>query len=195
MTQIFGNFIQELPEGEEYLTLVFSPRSFHYKFWRQNKMSADFVADYFKTFFISKEDKEEKKNTIKTKNLQYAVKYIANELLENAMKFQDRTCSLAAYLKLSLFKDKVVFHVTHSINAQQEEILQTFIKQLINEDPDALYIKTITAKAKENDNSRSSGLGLLSMMHLYSAQVGWKFERLQTNPPITTVNTMVCLNT
>ena len=103
MTQIFGHFIEELPKQEEYLTIGFSPSSLSLKKrWKNNGLSADFIADYFKMFFISNQvDDEGMNNSILIDNLWNMVKYIANELLENAMKFQDQTIPITAKMEFS----------------------------------------------------------------------------------------------
>jgi hypothetical protein len=51
MIQTFGDFI-ELPASQEYLIIGFSPSSIPLKQrWRNNGLSADFMADYLATFF------------------------------------------------------------------------------------------------------------------------------------------------
>jgi hypothetical protein len=55
MIKILGNFIESLPEAEEYLMIGFSPSSLPLKKrWQNNGISADFMADYLRAFFISK---------------------------------------------------------------------------------------------------------------------------------------------
>lgn len=79
---VLGNFIEDLPSSQEYLILSFSPSSISLeKRWRNNCLSADFLADYLSTFFSA--DQEEQKQ--KKAEFQDAVSYVANELLENAM--------------------------------------------------------------------------------------------------------------
>ena len=52
MTQKFGDFIDEMPDRQEYLIIAFSPSSISLQErWRNNGLSADFMADYFITFF------------------------------------------------------------------------------------------------------------------------------------------------
>ena len=192
MTQIFGDFIEELPEQEEFLTIGFSPASAPLqKRWENNGLSADFMADYFKTFFVNKQTSEKgKEESVFIENLRGAVKYIANELLENAMKFQDRDMPFTARIGFSMYNDKLVFCVTNGIDEWQVEPFQAFIKKLLNEDPSELYFQTMKANAINNADSK---LGILSMICDYSAKLGWKFEKIQTSPPIMVVNTMVCL--
>jgi len=193
MIKTFGEFIEIQPKQGEYLTIGFSPscRPLQER-WQNNGLSADFIAEYFRVFFIGKltaidPDDEE----IIISNVKDTVKYVANELLENAMKFQNESLPFTAKIGLSLYDDKLVFYVTNCIYEQQVEPFQEFIKILLNGNPQELYFKTMRSNALGDDNNRS-GLGLLSMICDYSAKLSWKFEAIQT-PPVTVVTTMVLL--
>ncbi|OQW92232.1 MAG: hypothetical protein BWK79_15100 [Beggiatoa sp. IS2] len=192
--QTFGHFIRELPKQEEYLTIGFLPSSRSLKKrWENNGLSADFIADYYRTFFISsQEDALTEESVICMENLRDSVKYIANELLENAMKFQDETLPFVAQIEFSLYNDCLVFCATNGVNGQQATHFQSFIEQLLGSDPEELYFNAMKNSAKEGN--RGSGLGLLSMICDHAAKLGWKFEVLSTTePPVTTVSTMVYL--
>lgn len=187
MTQIFGDFIQALPTSEEYLIIGFSPSSIPLKQrWRNNGLSADFIADYFTTFFPG-EQAPNKATNLKAE-VKSAVSYIANELLENAMKFSDEMSQYPVTIQLNLKSNKMVFWVTNSISTQQVEKLQTFIQDLTLNDPGELYINRL-----EDPTEGESGLGLLTMVNDYQAKIGWKFETVQTDPLTIAVTTMVQL--
>ncbi|RKZ90445.1 MAG: ATP-binding protein [Candidatus Parabeggiatoa sp. nov. 1] len=194
MIQIFGDYLENLPDQDEYLTMGFSPSSVPLKKrWQNNGLSADFIADYFRTFFVSQQDDDDGDDeNFAAENYRDAVKYIANELLENAMKFQDEQVSFTAKIGFSLYNDKLIFCVTNGINEQQVAPFQGFIKRLLTEAPDDLYIQAMKTNARKGVDAPSR-LGLLSMVCDYSAKLGWKFEKRQTNPPMTIVSTMVCL--
>ena len=103
MTQIFGEYRENLPNDHEFLLLGFSPRSIPIQQrWRNNGLSADFIADYLTTFFPI--NGEESSTQAKQAELKSGVSYIANELLENSMKFHNQTSShpikLETYLRL-----------------------------------------------------------------------------------------------
>ncbi|RKZ43321.1 MAG: ATP-binding protein [Gammaproteobacteria bacterium] len=193
MTQIFGHFIEELPKQEEYLTIGFSPSSLSLKKrWKNNGLSADFIADYFKMFFISNQvDDEGMNNSILIDNLWNMVKYIANELLENAMKFQDQTIPITAKIEFSLYSDELIFCITNGLLEEKVKEFHVFINKLLSEETENLYFQMMRKNAKSDSNV--SRLGLLSIMYDYSAKLGWKFEELQTTPPVMTVNTMVSI--
>lgn len=190
MTEILGDFIQNLPDQQGYLVMGFLPNYLPLKKrWENNGLSADFIADYFKNFFINKREKNlNEEEEIEVDNLRDTVKYIANELLENAMKFQDETSRFVAKIEFSFYDDKLVFCVTNAINAQQKQKFEHFITKLLSEDPDDLYFQTMRSNVK----SSSSSLGLLSMICDYSAKLGWKFE--EPTPTTIVASTMVSLN-
>lgn len=190
MTQIFGDFIEDLPTSQEYLILGFSPSSIPLKQrWRNNGLSADFIADYFTTFFSGGETSSNGTN-IKAE-VKGAVSFVANELLENAMKFSDETTQYPVTIQLHLDSNTMVFVVTNSINPAQVDKFQAFIQELITSDPDELYIRRLEGNAFENEGE--SGLGLLTMVNDYQAKLGWKFETLQTESEAIAVTTMVQL--
>ena len=184
MTKIFGDFIDELPESQEYLAIVCSPSSVPLKQrWRTNGLSADFMADYFATFFPSSDTEAEVKSV---------VSFIANELLENAMTFNDETTEHPIRITLQLHEERLVFLATNSINPQAVGKFQAFIQELVTCDPGELYIRQLEQNA-EDETRTGSGLGLLTMMNDYLAKLGWKFETVQTDPEVITVSTMVQL--
>ena len=50
--EIYGDFQDDIPDSEQFLVISFSPSSIPLKQrWRNNGLSADFVADYLTTFF------------------------------------------------------------------------------------------------------------------------------------------------
>ncbi|EIJ41506.1 hypothetical protein BegalDRAFT_0590 [Beggiatoa alba B18LD] len=195
MSQFFGDFT-DLEEHAEYLVIGFSPTSIPLKQrWRNNGLSADFIADYLQTFFVGNPEKREANNgsyiPAKSKN---AVKYIANELLENAMKFNDETASFPTKIAFHLFRDRLIFQVVNSINPDNVEQFQAFITRILNEDPQELYIQQMEANASSEGSKGHSGLGFLSMICDYSATLSWKFDTIEENPPIAIVTTRVSLD-
>jgi len=195
MVQIFGNFIQELSGQDEFITLSFSPSSLALRHhWEKNGLSADFIGEYFKVFFVGHEKLASQRTTglHDLENLKDAVKYISNELLENAMKFQDTALPFPTKITFSLLDNKLIFYVVNGVTAKQMTILKDYIQQLLCNNPEYLYLQTMK-KTSLHSKNQYSRLGLLSMICDYSAQIGWKFETMQKDIPITTVTTMVCL--
>lgn len=188
--QIFGNFIQELPPSQEYLILSFSPSSIPLRQrWRNNCLSADFLADYLSTFFLG--NSELPSESDKQAEVKGAVSYIANELLENAMKYSTPKSSLPISIQIHLNPDLIIFQLTNSIPAKKTHQFQERIQTLLNSDPDELYIAQLEKNALEENSE--SGLGLLTMLVDYGAKLGWKFEPLSQKPTEAVVTTMVQL--
>jgi Uncharacterized protein conserved in bacteria len=190
MIQTFGDFI-ELPASQEYLIIGFSPSSIPLKQrWRNNGLSADFMADYLATFFPGNEDDP---STIdRQAEIKSAVSYIANELLENAMKFNNETSEYPIDIKLQLESDGVIFSVVNSISPQAVDKFQAYIQQLLASEPSELYIQQLEKNAAD-ESCTDSGLGLLTMLTDYTAKIGWKFQTVHQDPEVIAVTTMVQL--
>jgi hypothetical protein len=191
MNQIFGYYVDK-PLTQDELTLKFSPSSIPIKErWRNNGLSADFMADYLTTFVPKSEDNaitSERQAEIKS-----AASYIANELLENSMKYCDYSIKYPITIQLQLDADQIRFFVTNSINKLELSKFEAFIKDVMESDPDELYFRQLE-KSAEDENSTSSGLGLLSMVNDYSAMLGWKFHSIEERKEAIAVTTMVQLS-
>ncbi len=191
MIQVFGDFIEKLPVSQEHLTIQFSPSSIPLRQrWRNNGLSADFLADYFATFLSGSEGKAaEARKHVKVKS---AVSYIANELLENVMKFNDEVSQAPTSIQLQLCNDSLVFLTVNSISSQRAQELHDFISHLSVSDANELYMHQLE-QSDEDGLSPVSGLGILTMIHDYGAKIGWKFETVQKDAEIILVTIMVQL--
>lgn len=189
MTQVFGDFIEDLPVSQEGLTIAFSPISLPLKQrWQTNGLSADFMADYFAVFFPGNNPSATESDKVEVKS---AVSFIANELIENAMKFNDERSLYPISITLRMHTDRLVFQATNSVNPQNLDSFQNYIRQLTTSDPNELYVQLM--EADDSEETGSSGLGFLTMMTDYSAKLGWKFETINTEPETILVTTMVQL--
>lgn len=174
--QTFGDFQDEAVISREYLTIVFSPSSLSLRErWRTNRLSANFLADYFSTFFPGEGQPASMMDP--KSELMGVITYIANELLENAMKFSDATSSEAVMLTLQLYPNKLVFVTKNQIDALTEVQLRAFIQELLSSDAMELYIQQV--EQAQVEDSTSSGLGILTLINDYAARVGWQFEAVE----------------
>jgi hypothetical protein len=194
-TQIFGEFIEEFPPDRDSLELTFTPCSRPIKQrWRNNRLSAYFVADYLSSFLpVDEQDASSEKRIKQSKG---AVSYIANELLENAIKFTEDNANYKVKFGIHFIADTelvAVIFATNSANLQAVNKLQEFIHELLScDDPNELYLQQIEKNAETE--SETSGLGLLTMVNDYSAKIGWKFESIadgSNNIVVTTVAQIV----
>lgn len=201
MTQIFGDFIEDLSDGQEYLIIGFSPSTIPLEQrWRNNSLSADFLANYLTTFFTGPQEdaSADESNLLEDTNqkrveIKSAVSYIANELIENAMKFNDYNSEHPISLGLQLHNDKVIFITTNSLQEENVQKFQKTIHELTTCDPQELYIKRLEENAENDGIDESSQLGFLTMMSDYMTKIGWKFETVQKSPKVISVTTMVQL--
>ena len=192
MTETFGHFIEHLPQNRDALELTFIPSSRPIKQrWRNNRLSAYFVADYFSTFLpISDDEPNSQRRQKKTKG---AVSYVANELLENAMKFNDETANYPIKFGIHFIEDQeitVVLFVTNTISSERKAKFLEKIEEILNHDPQELYLQQLEKTLELEGSIPSSGLGLLTMINDYSATLGWKFEQITLDSTMTTVTTM-----
>jgi hypothetical protein len=192
MPQIFGDFVETFPPAQDSLELTFTPNSLPIKKrWRSNRLSANFMADYFSNFLpVDENDPAHKRRIKETKG---AVSYVANELLENAIKFNNQGTKFKIKFGIYFIEEAdltAVLFATNSVSAEGLDKFQKFIQELLCSDPEKLYVQQIE-KSAEEENSGASGLGLLTMINDYSAKLGWKFEIVQKDPKMIAVTTMV----
>ena len=188
MTQIFGDFIEDRNE-QEYLIIGFSPTSLPLQHrWRNSGLSADFLGDYVSTFFPA----EDTASADRQAEIKDGISYVANELLENAMKFTYEAAKHSISIALYLRHDEVRFYVANTLDPETISDFQCFIKKLLSEDPYELYIDQLE-KNIENENEGNSGLGLLTMINDYQADLAWKFGPSERMPENLMVTTMVRL--
>ena len=188
--QTMGDFLQSLPPSQEYLILSFSPGSISLQQrWRNNGLSADFMADYLSTFFVSDEDQPE---TEKQREIKSAVSYIANELLENGMKYCVKKPAMPIGIQIHLTPSVIILQLTNSISLEQTCHFQLQIDKLLAGDPSEMYLAQLEQNALEENYTRSN-LGILTMLNDYKTKIGWHFELLSEQSELVTVTTMVQL--
>lgn len=166
--KIYGTFVDNPENAEEYLILAFSPSSRPLKDrWRNNGLSADFLADYFVTF-MPKNLPESRYNQVKG-----AVGYIANELLENAMKFCNGDSDKAISLSLNLSDDTLRFTLINTMQDDSVGRLTAFLDEFTSMDAGEFFV----VQMERNMESESeSGMGFATMVTDHDAVLGWKVD-------------------
>ena len=124
MPKIFGDFIEEFPSELDSLEMSFNPtmRSIQ-KRWSNNRLSAQFAADYFSAFLPV--DVDDTNGDRRIKESKSAVSYVANELLENAMKFNDESSKFKVKFGVYFLEDSnqekgavtAVIYATNSVSS------------------------------------------------------------------------------
>jgi hypothetical protein len=193
MVETFGTFLDQPLEQMEYLLIGFSASSLPIQQrWKTNRLSADFISDYLRNFFTGIGVTESAQDFISIHS-DNAVKYISNELLENAMKFHDDNETRQTRIGFYISGDQLIFLLQNMANLQTTEDLRHFIQRLLHSNPYDLYIEQMEKNAMD-ESSHHSGLGLLSMICDYGAKLGWKLESPDENGSANyKVSTMISL--
>jgi len=188
-SETLGHIDEQAAQRREYLTLSFSPSSGPLRSrWRNNGLSADFLGDYVKTFLPANEDGSEKWRA----EILHAVTYVANEFLENAMKYHDGDIDVPIGIRLELTADRIIVHASNGINAEQAQRYKSFIEYLNIHDAAELLIRQLE-ESSANPDAKFSCLGLVTMVSDYGVKLGWRFDVSANNPRITTVTTSAVL--
>ena len=188
MVQIFGDFIEQM-EGKEYLLVRFSPTSLPLQQrWRNSGLSADFLAEYWSVFFPAHDVPSRNRQ----REIKGAINYIANELLENVMKFNYQSIDYAVGLGLYLYQDEFRFYANNAIDPKSVDAFQRRIQTLLTGNVQQLYVDQVERNVAEERTG--SGLGLLTMINDYDAKLAWKFEAVALEPAFMVVTTMVQLS-
>jgi hypothetical protein len=170
----------------EYLTLVFSPLSVPLRSrWRNNGLSADFVGDYVKTFLPSE--------GTGLPAIHHSVTYVANELLENAMKYHERQVDVPIRIHLELASDRITVSASNGVGSEPARCYRDFVETIRNEEPSELIFRQLEANVGDESSTRSC-LGLLTMINDHGAQLDWRFESHPTIPEVMTVTTSAVLS-
>jgi hypothetical protein len=188
MRQVFGDFVEQ-ESSDEYLLIHFSPTSLPIQQrWRNSGLSADFLAEYWATFFPTHDVLSQRKQ----REIKGAINYIANELLENVMKYSYQPADYPVDLGLYLYEKDFKFYASNAIDPQTVLDFQARIQTLLTEDTQTLYLEQLEKNAADERNT-GSGLGLLTMVNDYGARLAWKFETFPQEPDVIIMTTMVQL--
>ena len=187
MLETIGHFIDPLEPTDEYLTLGFSPSPrAREERWRNYGLSADFLGDYFATFFpgTAKDgDRIAQNDTVRS-----SVSYVANELIENAIKYSDRTMAIPVVISLYLYNSNIVLLASNCAPKALAHHFQDYSKTLVTSDLDVLYTQQLERVATNQEGP--SCLGLITMAVDYQAKLGWQFTSHATHENIVIVRVM-----
>ena len=177
--QIFGEF--QSPPPEEALSLVFTVGATPAENrWCTYRLSATFLADYFSLLVpVSEAVSEAEAEMIGS------IAVIANELLENAMKFGEAKPEQPIILSVERGPASLTVLTRNYTSSKTAQALCSFIQTLSYASPAELLIEQMERNAADKD-SICSGLGILTMMSDYSAKVGWQLEACGEDVLVTT---------
>jgi hypothetical protein len=190
--EILGHYGEQHDERCEYLALSFSPLSAPLRSrWRNNGVSADFLGDYVMTFLPA--DDAITRSGGSQNEIRHAVTYIANEFLENAMKYHERRVDIPIGIRLELTSDRITITASNGIGPEQADRYRTFVENILSQDAGDLLLRQLEENSAGIE-SDASGLGLLTMINDYGARLGWRFEAHTEYPEIMTVTTSAVLD-
>ncbi|WP_041795851.1 slr1658 superfamily regulator [Pararhodospirillum photometricum] len=173
----------------ETLSLSFSPSLLPLRQrWRNNGLSADFLGDYVTTFFPAEANDPATRS--RQAQARAAVAYVANELLENAMKYSLPQAREPITLRLILEPTRITVVSTNPMAADRVEPFRALVARLAETDPLEAYLAAVEEKALHPEVP-GSGLGLVTMRNDYGACLGWRFAPQEEG--VTEVTTIVQL--
>lgn len=138
--------------------------------WKQCSATANFLANYFGSFYGA--HRKPAPDT-KTGDHEVAVmSYILNELVENAVKFNEGG---SIVVQVGLVRNELIFVVENHISRSTTVSLLPKLTELVTQDAAELFVRRIEENA-ENPDVSSSGLGFITMMNDYHARLGWRLS-------------------
>jgi hypothetical protein len=135
--------------------------------WFHCSETAEFLGDYFAV--------QARAAKLNSRDAQHSIGYMANEILENAVKF--RALGLGDIeIEATLQGNAFEMRVSHFVETPVGTRFQGLLTELLKRDPGELLIERIEANAADN-SSGGSGLGILTLMSDYGAKLGWSFKQ------------------
>jgi hypothetical protein len=132
--------------------------------WHHCTTTSDFLGEFFAL--------QRQGNASQFNEARHGIGYLANELLENAIKFRHPGTIL---VECSLEEAHFEIKVTNRVSAETATRFGAILDELTSRDPGELLIERIEANAADSSSS-GSGLGLLTLMNDYGAELGWLFS-------------------
>jgi hypothetical protein len=161
----------ELAGARARLTLRDGPLEFG---WMHCGMTAEFLGNFLAGLAARK--------SLDANDVRHSVGYLANELIENAVKFRAPGAGdivIEAGLRDSLFELVLANFATEDTTVR----FQALLEEIVSRDPGELLIERIEANASDGSAS-GSGLGILTLMNDYGVRLGWTFEQKARGEPV-----------
>ena len=169
--EIFGDFLEVPDACNDFLTLNFTLSDEQRLLrWSNYGMSADFLGDYFASFFPGpclEGEQISRRDEVKS-----VVSFVSNELLENAVKYGQHSQALPVTITLRLYGDTIVFEAINPSSAERVSCYRSFVEELVSTDPSELYFRQLEQTAT---GTGLSHMGILTMINDYGARFGWRF--------------------
>jgi hypothetical protein len=128
------------------------------------------------------------------RELSGSISFVANELLENAVKFHYNSF-LPVTCCVQQGETEICLQVANSVNPLKLPKFFRLIRELLRHDPAELFMLHLE-NSLDVLNESKSGLGLITILNDYGGKLGWHFESLAGLPGLPkqiTVTTLVRL--
>lgn len=102
----------------------------------------------------------------------HSIAYLANELLENAVKFR---APGDVEVEAALAGDGFSIWLANAVTEETAGRFRALLEEIVAGDPGELLIARIEANASDEGDG-GSGLGILTLMNDYGVRLGWSFE-------------------
>jgi hypothetical protein len=178
--QCFGEYLEAGLGTREFMVFNFSSMTLDInQLWENSALSAKFLSSFWGTFFpLSAMEPRDNR-----KYMEDAVRFIAAELLGNAVKFGYGK-KFDIRINLHMEHNELRIYVTNDVDPALLPEFQAFINRLLTEDPSELYVAQMEKNARSD--SQESRMGYLTIILDYEARLSWKFERRNGADLVTT---------
>jgi len=136
--------------------------------WKHSGMTSDFIAEMMAPRF--------RPSKRIYNQLKQDIGYLANELIENAIKFRVRG---EVVVEARAQPDYFRLRVSNFVDSETADRFKQLLGKVTSGDPGDLLIRQIESNATTATGD-ASGLGLLTLMSDYEVQFAWLFE--EDNP-------------
>jgi hypothetical protein len=134
--------------------------------WSDCSATANFLSAYYGALFRAE------LGAAHVSDVTHSVAYLANELLENTVKFR---APGDVELEAGLSGGEFLLRITNQIAGETSEGFEKLLGELTEGDPGELLLARIEANAAD-ESSSGSGLGILTLMNDYGVRFTWIFS-------------------
>ncbi|MCB9703845.1 MAG: hypothetical protein H6711_18255 [Myxococcales bacterium] len=166
MDERIGDF-PDLTALDAEVAIELYPETFPVR-WDLCGATADFFATYFSRLPRCGGDDDD----ILRAEVENAISYVLNEAVENAVKFQ-RGGTIT--VRVGVHEGALVFVVGNWIARATADALRPRLRELIEGDAQEMLLRRVEENAA-NPAAGVSGLGFLTMITDYEAQLGWRIS-------------------
>ena len=182
MNAIFGQFDESMDFGRNHLNVRLSEECIQ-QHWSHCSLISDFLADYY-GYLMPGQDGEafDRRN-----ELMHSIRYLINELMENAIKFR-KGGDISVAVNYS--GQALTFLISNRVSHDNINKFKLLLSEVCSGDPGELLLAKIEQNALDPERGHESGLGFLTLMNDYGVGLGWRFAPDPLDTTVQVVHTM-----